>query len=143
LKLSGEGEAGDKSGGRGDLYIAIHVKPHSVFERREEHIFCEVLIPFTVAALGGEISVPTLEGQAPLKIPAGTPAGKIFKIKNEGVPSLSNHHARGDEFVQIEIEVPVKLTEAERKLLQEFAKGRRDKPQAKKKNLFEHIRESF
>ena len=143
LKISGEGEAGAKGGGRGDLYVHIAVKPHALFERRDENIYCEMLIPFTVAALGGEVSVPTLDGKNALKIAAGTPSGKIFKIKGEGMPHVRQPSVRGDEFVRVDIEVPAKLTEAERKLLQEFARHRGEKPQPRKINLFEQFKNAF
>ena len=143
LKMTGEGEAGEKGGGRGDLYVAVVIKPHAIFERQDADLYCEILMPFTTATLGGEVSIPTLDGKTDLKIPAGTPAGKIFKIKGEGIPLLGHHAERGDEFVKIDIEVPRKLTDAERRLLQEFGKQRGEKIQVKKKGLFDRIKESL
>lgn len=131
LKLAGEGEAGEKGGPRGDLYVNVVIQPHATFERRDNHLFCRILIPFTVAALGGELSVPTLNGKVPLQIHAGTPSGEIFKMKGEGLPSLHHHSHRGDLFVQMEIDVPKKLEATERKLLQELAKLRPEKIQVK------------
>jgi len=143
LKVTGEGEAGEPGGRRGDLYVFIEVEPHGVFERQDEHLYTVLTIPFTIAVLGGETDCPTLTGTAPLKIPAGTPAGKILKIKGEGVPDLSHPELRGDLLVKIDIEIPTKLTEAERKLLLEFAKLRGDKIQTKKKPLFDRIKDSL
>lgn len=143
LKISGEGEAGERGGPRGDLYIYIEIKNHPQFERRESDLFCEMLIPYTVAVLGGEITVPTLESETTLKIPAGTASGKILKIKGEGLPHLRAPAERGDEYVRVEIEVPKKITDAERKLLQEYAKSRGEKAQWRKKNLFEQLKDSL
>ena len=143
LKVSGEGEAGERGGPRGDLYVFVIVKEHETFERRGRDIVCEVLVPFTIAALGGEVSVPTLQSKTNLKIPAGTPAGKIFKLKELGFPDLSGRPITGDQYVRIEIEVPSKLSASERKLLQEFAKSRGEKAQIKKKGLFDHLKDTF
>ena len=143
LKVSGEGEAGQKGGPRGDLYVFISVKQHDVFERRDEHLVCEMLIPFTVAALGGEVSVPTLDGEKELKIPSGTPSGKILKMKELGLPYLQDRHKRGDQYVRVDVEVPTKLRESEKKILQDLAKIRSDKAQTKKKGFFEQLKESF
>lgn len=143
LKLTGEGEAGEKGGGRGDLYVYVRVKTHPLFERRDANIYCEMLIPFTVAALGGEIPVPTLNGNTNLKIPSGTPAGKVFKIKGQGLPYLRDDSTHGDEIVRVEIEIPAKLTEGERRLLAEFAKLRGEKPQARKKTILDHFKDAF
>ncbi|MBI3312926.1 MAG: molecular chaperone DnaJ [Candidatus Omnitrophica bacterium] len=143
LRLSGEGESGERGGPRGDLYVNVAVKSHTTFERRGSEIYCEMLIPYTLAVLGGEISVPTLDGKESLKIPAGTPAGKIFRIKGQGVPELERPSVRGDELVRIDIEIPLKISDGERKLLQEFAKSRGEKAQTKKKSLFEQFRQSL
>ena len=143
LKISGEGEAGERGGPRGNLYVRIAVRPHAVFERQGNELYCEVLIPYTVAALGGEISVPTLEGTTKLRVPAGTPSGKVFRLKEKGMPSLDGR-GRGDEMIRIEIEVPIKLTDKERGLLQELAKERKDSAASpKKKGIFERFKESF
>ncbi len=143
LKMNGEGEAGETGGMRGDLYILMQVKPHPLFERKEETIYCEVLIPYSVAVLGGEIQVPTLTEEVPLKIPAGTPAGKILKVKGAGIPALSRESARGDQLVRVDIHIPSKVNDEERKLLEHYAKQRGDKIQARKKGFFEHIKESL
>lgn len=143
LKLTGEGEAGEKGGARGDLYVNVVVKQHALFERRDNNLFCEVLVPFTIASLGGEIEVPSLNGKTKLEIAAGTPSGEMFKIKGEGLPSLHPAAARGDLFVRVEIDVPKKLSAEERRLLQELAKLRQEKIQIKKKGFFDQIKESI
>lgn len=143
LRLSGEGESGERSGPRGDLYVNVEIKPHPVFERRGTEIYCQMLIPYTLAVLGGEITVPALAGKESLKIPAGTPAGKVFRIKGKGVPALGHPSVRGDELVRIDIEIPAKISDAERKPLQEFAKIRGEKVQVKKQGVFEQFKESL
>ncbi len=144
LKVTGEGEAGAKGGPRGDLYVYVRVKEHSFFERRGADLYCEILIPFTSAALGGDVPVPTLEAETSLKIPAGTPSGKIFKIKEQGLPVLGRGQHRGEQYVRVEIEVPDDLTPEQKKLLQEFAKSRGGKNQTRhKKGFFDHLKESL
>lgn len=143
LKMTGEGEAGEKGGSRGDLYIRVNVKTHPVFEQQDHHLYCEALVPFTIAALGGEMSVPTLDGKAQLKIPAGTPSGKIFQIKGEGLPVLNRPSLRGDLYIKMEVEVPQHLSAQEKKILQEWAKTRGEKIQIKKRGFFDHLKEAF
>lgn len=144
LKVTGEGEAGEQGAPRGDLYVLIGVKSHDFFERRDQDLFCELLIPFTTAALGGEIKCATLSGETSLDIPAGTQAGKILKIKGQGLGHLQNPSIRGDQYVRIEIDVPKKLTAEQKKLLEQFAASRGEEaPARKKKPLIDRIRESF
>ncbi len=144
LKLTGEGESGEKGGPRGDLYVHVTVKPHPVFERHQADLYCEVQIPFPLAALGGEITISTLDGKANLKIPPGTVAGKTLHISGKGLPVLGHSGRRGDLIAIMQIEVPAKLNDAERKLVQELLKHRGvDKVQMKKKNLMDQIRDAF
>ena len=143
LKISGEGEAGERGGPRGNLYVRVEVKPHSIFERQGNDLYCEVLIPYTVAALGGEIAIPTIDGSVKLKIPTGTASGKVFRLGEKGMPSLEGH-GRGNQLVRIEIEVPARLSERERALLQELAKERKDSAASpKKKGFFDRFKESL
>ncbi len=121
LRISREGEAGERGASPGDLYIVLHMKEHKVFERKGDDIFVKVDIPFTVAALGGEIEVPTLKGKAKLNIPPGTQSGTVFKMRDLGIPYLHGH-GKGDELVKVEIEVPTRLSSKQKKLLKEFEK---------------------
>ena len=121
LRITGEGESGGRGVESGDLYVVINVKPHKIFERQENDIFIKVQVPFTTAALGGEIEVPTLKGRASLKIPAGTQSNTVFRMRNQGIPDLRSHHV-GDENVEVIISVPEKLTKKQKKLLEEFEK---------------------
>lgn len=132
LRVTGEGEAGQGGASRGDLYIQVLVKKNKTFERQGNDIYCEVLIPYTVAVLGGEVEVATLTGKTALEIAAGTPSGKVLKIKGEGVPAFGMEGRRGDEYVKVDIEVPTKLSKQERELLEKFASERKEKVQAKK-----------
>ena len=143
LKIGGEGEAGERGGARGDLYVRIAVKPHPILVREGNDLYCEMLIPFGAAALGGEVAVPTIDGKVKLRIPAGTPSGKIFRLKEKGMPSLRGD-ARGDEMIRVEIEVPTQLSGKERKLLEEWARERGDSAGTpKQKGFFDHFKESF
>jgi len=122
LRVRGEGEAGVKNGPRGDLYILINLKKHSVFERHQNDIYCKMPISFVQAALGTEIEVPTLyEGKIKMKIPAGTPSEKIFRISGKGFTDLRSYN-KGDQYVQVHVTVPSRLNAQQRKLLLEFAK---------------------
>ncbi|HEX4640891.1 MAG TPA: molecular chaperone DnaJ, partial [Chthoniobacterales bacterium] len=108
LRSSGNGEAGIRGGPGGDLYVVIHIKEHPIFQREDDNLYCEVPISFTLAALGGEIPVPTLEGKANLKVPAGTQSGQVFKLRGKGVANV-NARDRGDLFARLLVEVPTRL----------------------------------
>lgn len=120
MKLHNEGEPGIHGGPRGDLYIILHVEDHSFFTRDGTEIICEMPVTFPQSALGAEIEVPTLDGTAKLKIPAGTPSGKIFYLKGKGAPHIGSS-ARGDQVVRIVIDVPKRLTPRQKEILEEFA----------------------
>ncbi len=120
LKIVGEGEPGLNNGPNGDLYVIIDVQEHEIFKREGSDLFCDLPISFTSAALGAEIEVPTLDGSATVKIPAGTQSGKIFTIKGKGAPRINSQH-RGNQLVRVSIEVPRKLSQRQKELLEEFA----------------------
>jgi len=120
LRISGEGDFGSFGGPSGDLYIVIAVEEHKFFKREGLDIHCDLPIAFTTATLGGEVEVPTMDGSSRLKIPAGTQSGKTFSLKGKGIPRLGSHH-RGDQIVSISIEVPRKLTQRQKELLEELA----------------------
>ena len=119
IRLSGEGEAGPNGGPAGDLYVQIDVKPHPIFQRDGRHLHCEVPISFPDAALGGELDVPTLDGRVKLKVPAETQSGKIFRLRGKGVTQVRGSGV-GDLLCKVIVETPVKLTEEQRKLLEEL-----------------------
>lgn len=120
LRISGEGEMGVHGGPRGDLYIYLNVEEHPFFKRDGNNLSCDMPISFPQAALGAEIEVPTIDGSHKLKIPAGTPSGRIFHIKGKGVQKLGGS-TRGDQVVRVYIDVPKSLTQRQREILEEFA----------------------
>lgn len=122
LRSSGNGDAGVRGGTAGDLYVFLHVRDHDVFERDDADLFCEVPLPFSVAALGGELKVPSLEGQSSIKIPAGTQGGTVFRLRDKGMPSLSNGR-RGDLNVRVKVEVPTKLNADQQAKLRSFSES--------------------
>jgi molecular chaperone DnaJ len=133
------GEAGARGGPAGDLNLHIAVLPHEIFEREGDDIYCVVPIPMTRAALGGSVSVPTLEGETELKIPPGTQGGEQFRLKGLGIPRLHSS-ARGDELVRVAVETPVNLTAEQKELLLrlEESLGKRNRPS--EKGFFERLR---
>jgi len=119
VRLSGEGEPGVNGGPPGDLYVQVHVKPHAVFQRDHDDLHCEMPISITTAALGGEISIPTLDGSAKIRVPAETQSGKTFRLKAKGIKGVRSQ-LPGDLFCHVVVETPVSLTERQRQLLREF-----------------------
>lgn len=121
LRLSNEGEHGSHSGPPGDLYVAITVKPHPVFQRKGLDIVCDVPVNLVTATLGGKVEVPTLKGKTVIKIPPGTQHDKVLRIKGLGVPSLKGGQT-GDQLYVVKVQIPTKLTARQKELLVEFAK---------------------
>jgi len=130
IRLAGEGQPGTNGGPAGNLYISINVKSHQFFKRRENDILLNLDINVSQAALGAEVSIPTVDGPATLKIPAGTQPGKILRMRGKGVPHLRSN-GRGDQLVIINVEIPGKLTKEQRQLFEELATslGSEVKPQ--------------
>ncbi|HEY5298924.1 MAG TPA: molecular chaperone DnaJ [Verrucomicrobiae bacterium] len=120
LRSSGNGEAGFRGGPSGDLYVVLHVKEHEIFKRDGDDLVCEIPVSFVQAALGTEIEVPTLEGKATLKIPAGTQPAAVFRVKGKGVKNLQGY-GHGDLHVRVLVEVPTRLNHEQKNKLQEFA----------------------
>jgi molecular chaperone DnaJ len=119
VRLTGEGEPGVNGGPPGDLYVQVHIKPHGVFQRDHDDLHCEMPISFTIAALGGEIAIPTLDGSAKIRIPAETQSGKTFRLRGKGIKGVRSQSA-GDLFCHVVVETPVSLTARQRELLREF-----------------------
>lgn len=119
LRVGGEGEPGANGGPRGDLYIYVQVEPHEIFQREGNDIVCEMPISFPQAVLGDTVRVPTLKGEAELKIPAGTQPGAAFRLRGMGIPDLRGFHT-GDQIVRVQVEIPSKLTREQRQLIEEF-----------------------
>ena len=142
LRSSGNGEAGIRGGSAGDLYVVIHIKEHAIFQREEDNLYCEVPISFTLAALGGEIAVPTLEGKANLKVPAGTQSGQIFKLRGKGIMNV-NQRDRGDLMARLLVEVPTRLNHDQRQKLEEFASLCGEENTPLHKSFFDRAKEFF
>ena len=126
IRSAGNGEAGTNGGPAGDLYIEIRLKKHDIFERDGDDLHCTVPVGMVTAALGGEIDVPTLQGKAAIDLPEGTQTGKQFRLRGKGIKGVRSSYP-GDLYCHITVETPVKLNEAQRKLLREledsFKKG--------------------
>ncbi|NCF14370.1 MAG: molecular chaperone DnaJ [Gammaproteobacteria bacterium] len=119
IRLSGEGEAGRNGGPAGDLYVEIRVEPHKLFEREGANLSCEVPVSIATATLGGEVELPTLDGNVSLKVPAGTQSGKVFRLRGKGVTTVRDPRT-GDLFAKVAVETPVNLTAEQRELLEKF-----------------------
>ncbi len=120
LRSGGNGEAGKRGGPAGDLYVIIHVREHDIFRRDRDDLLCEVPISFATAALGGDLEVPTLEGSAHIRIPAGTQTGTVFRVRGRGIRNVHGHGS-GDLHAQVTVEVPAKLNADQRAKLKEFS----------------------
>jgi molecular chaperone DnaJ len=120
LRISNEGEKGLYGGPPGDLYIVLNIEEHPFFKREGNDLYCDVPLSFSQAALGSEIEVPTIEGTSKIKIPQGTPSGRIFYLKGKGIPRLGGR-GRGDQIVRVYVDVPKKLTPRQKEILEEFA----------------------
>jgi molecular chaperone DnaJ len=145
IRLTGEGEAGVNGGPPGDLYVVIHLRAHSVFQRDHNDLHCEMPISITAAALGGEIEIPTLDGYAKIKIPAETQTGKVFRLRGKGIKGVRAASA-GDLLCHVVVETPVSLTARQRELLLELEAinqkgGGRHNPQSK--SWMEKVKEFF
>jgi len=119
LRIKGEGEAGQ--GGRGDLFAVIEIPPHRIFQRNGSDLQVELSVSLPRAILGTEIRVPTLDGEVTMKVPSGTQSGSIFRLRGKGMPHLKGR-GTGDELVRVNVEIPRRLTERQRELIEEFEK---------------------
>lgn len=141
IRLSGEGEVGLRGGPAGDLYIFLGIKPHPFFQREEADLHCRVPVPMVVAALGGDIEVPTIEGgRVKVAIPAGTQYGRQFRLKGKGM-SIMRSTQRGDMYVHAAVETPVNLSKKQKDLLKQFSgeKGAHNSPESE--NFFSRVKE--
>ena len=135
IVLRGKGDAGRNGGVAGDLVVEVAVKPHSLFQREGDNIYCEVPITFTEATLGAEVDIPTLEGQQKYDIPEGTQYGTSFTLRGKGMPNV-NTKRRGDLIFTVTIEVPKNLSEKQKTELREFAASCGEKNNEKKTGFF-------
>jgi molecular chaperone DnaJ len=144
IRLAGEGEAGEQGAPTGDLYVQIHVQEHPMFKREESDLYCEVPISFTMACVGGELEIPTLDGKVKLKIPAETQSDKVLRLRGKGVKQLRSSHT-GDLLCRVVVETPVNLTKAQKELLQQFEQslvdGKNHNP--KSASWFDNVKKFF
>jgi molecular chaperone DnaJ len=146
IRLNGEGEVGERGSPSGDLYVQISVKQHSIFKREENSLYCEVPISFVMAALGGDVEVPALDGRVKLKIPSETQTGRLFRIRGKGVKSVRSA-SLGDLLCRVVVETPVNLSDRQKILLSDLGKSfggldyERNSPRSK--NFFDGVRKFF
>ncbi|MDR3289235.1 MAG: molecular chaperone DnaJ [Peptococcaceae bacterium] len=143
LRLSGDGEAGQRGGSAGDLYVVLHVKPHKLFEREGNDLYYEYPVTLMQAALGAEIDIPVLEGgTVKLRVPEGTQTSTILHVRNKGVPHRRGS-GRGDLHVQVVVTTPTKLNEKQKQLLREFGESISEQQQMGSKTFFEKIKDNI
>jgi molecular chaperone DnaJ len=140
LRLRGEGELGEPGGSPGDLHVVLGVEEHPIFHRQGTELIVDLPVSFPQAALGDEIEVPTLDGPAKLKIPAGTQTGKVFRLKHKGLPDLQGY-GHGDLHVRVFVEVPQKLSKEQKELLKRLAEVSGDEMAPQQKTFFDKVRE--
>jgi molecular chaperone DnaJ len=143
IRLSGEGEAGDSGGPKGDLYVQVSVREHEIFQRDGKNLYCEIPIGFVEAALGGDLEVPTLDGRVKLKVPSETQTGKLFRLRGKGVTPVRGGSV-GDLLCRVAVETPVNLTGKQKELLTELQstmKGGKNSP--KQSSWFDGMKNFF
>jgi molecular chaperone DnaJ len=142
IRISGEGDAGEPGAPAGDLYVAIRVREHALFQREGQHLICQVPITFSLAALGGDIDIPTLDGPLPHKIKRGTQSGDVFRMHGRGMPSLRGGR-HGDLLVQIVVETPRNLTKRQEELFRELAEHEQSHVSPQRKSFLDKVRDFF
>ena len=142
LNVSGHGNSGANGGPAGDLHVFIGIRPHPIFERRGDDVWCELPITFAQAALGATVTVPTIDGNVSYEIHEGTQPGDIFKLKGKGIQHLGGR-SRGDQYVRVVIEVPRNLTSRQKKLIEELEAGTGDKNYTKGKSFRDKLKDLF
>ncbi len=142
MRVAGEGEAGENGAPSGDLLCDVHIKPHPLFKRAGADVYLVLPVGFAQAALGAAIEVPTLKGKAELKISRGTQSGQVLRMRGEGFSKLDGY-GKGDQLVEIAIEVPAKLTKEQEKLLREFAETEEQNISPERKSFLDKVRKMF
>ena len=143
VRVRGEGCVGSNGGPSGDLMVEIYIKRHPIFQRDGMHVYCEVPITFTQAALGGEIEVPTLDGKVKYEIPEGTQTGKMFVMSGRGIPSVGNPKRRGNHLFTVVVETPTRLTREQRELLRQLDDTMESNETPKRKKFFDTLKDFF
>jgi molecular chaperone DnaJ len=143
LTLRGEGEPGTRGGPYGDLYIEITVRPHPIFKRDRYNTYCDVVVTFTQASLGSEISVPTIDGEYRYKIKEGTQPGEVVTIRGKGIPHVNRNNVRGDHIFKVIVEIPKNLDTKQKEILKEFDTISTDRNYQQRGSFFSKIKELF
>lgn len=139
IRISGKGDAGANGGPAGDLYVSVQVQDHTLFERDGSDIYCEIPITYAQAVLGAKITVPTIDGDVQYEIPEGTQTNTKFRLRGKGVKIL-NREAHGDQYVTVIVEIPKKLSQKQKELLQEFNSALEEKNYVKRENFFDKLK---
>jgi molecular chaperone DnaJ len=142
IRLAGEGQPGINGGPNGNLYIVINVKPHKYFRRRDYDILMDLNVNVAQAVLGAEVEIPTVDGQATLKIPAGTQPGKVLHMRGKGVPHLRSN-GRGDQLVVVNVEIPSRLNQEQRQLFEQLAKSLGSEVQPQERGFLDWLKEAL
>ncbi|MCI1981842.1 MAG: molecular chaperone DnaJ [Oscillospiraceae bacterium] len=142
LNVSGKGNTGLNGGPSGDLHVSVSVRPHPIFERRGNDIWCEMPITFSQAALGADVVVPTIDGRVEYQVHAGTQPGDVFKLRGKGIPKLGSR-GRGDQYVKMTVEVPKNLSQKQKDILREFENVGEERNYQKRKTFFDKIKNMF
>ena len=141
--MSGEGEAGERGGSFGDLYVFININNHKLFQRERDNIICDVAVPFTTAALGGKIEVPTIEKKmVNISIPKGMQSGHKLRIKEKGM-SILRTNRRGDMILRVHAETPVNLSTDQEKILNQFNETLTKKNSTMTEGFFDKVKKMF
>ena len=143
LRVTGAGEAGDRGAPPGDLFIVIRVREHDFFQRDGSDIFCEVPITFVQAALGDEITVPTLYGRETLRVPEGAQTGTLFHLRGKGMPRLGNGVARGDQHVRMVVQTPTRLTDRQKELFRELSREFGEEAHEQSRTFFDRVKSAL
>jgi molecular chaperone DnaJ len=142
IRVPGQGDAGGVGAPRGDLYVFVRVKDHDIFVRKDNHVLLSIPIPYSMAVLGGEVDVPTLEGKSRLTIPKGTPSGKVLKMPGLGMPDVHGY-GKGDQLVKISVDVPKKVSAEQEELLRQLAALDKVSVTPHKRSIFSKLKDLF
>jgi molecular chaperone DnaJ len=142
LNVSGHGNAGTNGGPKGDLHVYINVRPHELFERRGDDVWCDLPITFAQAALGAEVVVPTLDGKVKYSVHEGTQPNDIFKLKGRGIPHLGGR-GKGDQYCRVVVEIPKNLNNKQKELIRQFDSATTEKNYAKRNGFFDKLKKLF
>lgn len=142
LNVSGKGNAGQNGGPAGNLHVYVSVRPHPIFERRGDDVWCDLPLTFTQATLGAEVVVPTLDGKVSYQVHEGTQPGDVFKLKGRGITHLGGF-GRGDQFVKAVVEIPKNLSQKQKDILKDFESNVDEKHYQKRKGFFDKIKDLF